>query len=456
MSRGSSASGALLACALFLLSSLPSEGATYLVDRLSDADPAAGGEGSGLAGDLRFCLTHAGSGDVIGFGVVGTVELTAALPVLTFDVAIEGPGASLLIVHGAGGKVFWIGGGTTVLLSGLTVTGGTSSGGGIFNQGTLTLNNSTIKDNTAGNPTNGGGTGAGIWNYANATLTLNGSTVSGNSAVGNLSYAPSRGGGIANDGTLTLTNSTVSGNSASDGYGGGISNSPAGTLTLTNSTVSGNSSPGTGGSGGLDNSGALITGNSIVAGNSDGDLSGDVTSEGYNLFGTTDGGGFAPTDLLGVDPLLGPLQDNGGPTWTMSPLAGSLAINRVPGAAGFPATDQRNVPRPQGPLGDSGAVEVGGTPGVQVVGIAPRSGAASGGTPVVIAGTGFVPAASLTVGGLPAQDVVVANSSAIEASMPALPAGTLNDVVVTNPPSAVLVRGWLADFLDVSAERCLS
>ena len=49
-----------VACALFLLGSLPSEAATYLVDRLSDADPAGGGEGSGLAGDLRFCLTHAG------------------------------------------------------------------------------------------------------------------------------------------------------------------------------------------------------------------------------------------------------------------------------------------------------------------------------------------------------------------------------------------------------------
>ena len=80
-----------VACALFLLGRLPSEAATYLVDRLSDADPAGGGEGSGLAGDLRFCLTNAGTGDVIGFSVVGTIELTTAMPVVTLDVTIRDP-----------------------------------------------------------------------------------------------------------------------------------------------------------------------------------------------------------------------------------------------------------------------------------------------------------------------------------------------------------------------------
>ena len=446
-----------VACALFLLGSLPSEAATYLVDRLSDADPAGGGEGSGLAGDLRFCLTHAGTADVIGFSVVGIIELTAAMPVVTLGVTIQGPGANLLTVQGAGGSVIVVDSGANVTVAGLAITGGVGNGGGILNLGTLTLNNATVHGNTAGDPTNGGGTGAGIWNGVGATLTLNGSTVSGNSAIGNLSYSPSRGGGIANYGTMTLINSTVSGNSASQGFGGGISNSlPTSTLMLTNSTVSANSSPGTA-SGGLDNVGTLIAGNSIVAGNENGDLSGDVASEGYNLFGTTDGSGFDPTDLLGVDPLLGPLQDNGGATSTMSPLAGSPAIDHVPGGSSFPATDQRNVSRPQGPSADSGAVEVGGAPGLQVAGIVPHSGAASGGSPVVIAGIGFLPTASLTIGGIPAQNVVVASSSEIDASMPPLPAGTLHDVVVANSSSsadsplvsAVLADGWLADFLDV-------
>jgi hypothetical protein len=345
---------------LLLLGNSPSEAASYLVDRLTDANPGGGGEGSNLAGDLRFAVTHAQTGDGVTINVAGTIDLAAALPVISRNICIQGPGANLLIVQGAGGSVVSIGSGATVTLSGLTVTGGRSNGGGVFNQGTLTLNDVTIRDNTAGDPTNGEGIGAGIWNYLGATLTLNGCTVSGNTAIGNLSYAPSRGGGVENYGTLTLNNSTVSGNSAVQGTGGGISNSlGVSTLTLNNATVSGNSSPGTSGSGGIDNAGTLIAGNSIVAGNSDGDLFGNVTSEGYNLFGTTNGSGFDPTDLLGVDPLLGPLQDNGGPTATMAPLSGSPAIDRIPGTPGvnFPATDQRGVARPQGRLADSGAVE---------------------------------------------------------------------------------------------------
>jgi len=344
------------------LSRAPSEAASYVVDRLSDLNPAGGGDGSHFVGDLRYATTNAQSGDGIVIDVTGTIDLTAVLPILTRNICIQGPGANRLTVRGAGGSVFSVGVGATVFISGLTITGGSGNGGGIFNQGTLTLNDDTIRGNTAGDPTNGNGTGAGIWNYVDATLTLNGSTVSGNTVIGNLSYAPSRGGGIANYGTLTVTNSTISGNSASQGYGGGISNSLAtSTLTLQSVTISGNSSSGTTGSGGLDNLGTLTTGNSVVAGNSDGDLSGDVVSEGYNVFGTTDGSGFDPTDLLDADPMLGPLQDNGGATATTAPLPGSLVIDRIPGAAGanFPVEDQRGVVRPQGALADSGAVEVG-------------------------------------------------------------------------------------------------
>lgn len=249
---------------------------------------------------------------------------------------------------------------------------------------------------------------------------MTGCTVSGNSAIGNLSYAPSRGGGIANYGALTLINSTVSGNSPSQGFGGG---------------------------------------NSIVAGNADGDLFGDVDSDGYNVFGATNGTGFDPTDLLGVDPLLGPLQDNGGPTPTRAPLAGSPALDRIPGTPGvdFPATDQRGVSRPQAAKADSGAVEAGDSPGFQVTGVAPHSGTAIGGTPITIAGIGFLPGASVKIGGVLAQDVDVLSPTEIHATTPPLSPGTLNDVVVTNPASAasspldsaLLPDGWLADFVDV-------
>jgi len=440
---------------LLLLGNSPSEAASYLVDRLTDANPGGGGEGSNLAGDLRFAVTHAQTGDGVTINVAGTIDLAAALPVISRNICIQGPGANLLIVQGAGGSVVSIGSGATVTLSGLTVTGGRSNGGGVFNQGTLTLNDVTIRDNTAGDPTNGEGIGAGIWNYLGATLTLNGCTVSGNTAIGNLSYAPSRGGGVENYGTLTLNNSTVSGNSAVQGTGGGISNSlGVSTLTLNNATVSGNSSPGTSGSGGIDNAGTLIAGNSIVAGNSDGDLFGNVTSEGYNLFGTTNGSGFDPTDLLGVDPLLGPLQDNGGPTATMAPLSGSPAIDRIPGTPGvnFPATDQRGVARPQGSLADSGAVEYSTAP--VITSISPNSGSASGGTSVTINGLLFQDGASVTLAGIAATGVHVVSPTQITAHTPALLAGTLNDLVVVNPDTtlASLPDAWLSDFLDVPQE----
>ncbi len=273
-------------------------------------------------------------------------------------------------MHGRGGNIFTVAGGATVVLSGVTITGGVGNGGGIFNQGTLTLNDSTVSGNVAGDPTNGGGTGPGIWNHTDATLTLNGCTVSGNSAKGNLSYSPSRGGGIANYGTLTLNDSTVSGNSASQGFGGGISNSlGTSTLALNHSTVSGNSATD---GGGIDNRGTLASRSTLIARNTGGgDLKGNVTSQGHNLIGNSQGGNGYRTDLgdlLDVDPLLGPLQDNGGLTRTRALLPASPAIEHGDGATS-PAFDQRGpgYPRIAGGTIDIGAFEaqaVGNHPGV--------------------------------------------------------------------------------------------
>ena len=336
---------------------------TYIVDRLTDGNPTGGGEGTGLSGDLRYAIAHAQTDDHITFSVTGTINLGGILPSLTHNISIDGPGANLLVVHGAGGSVFGIGSNTTIVISGLTITGGVGNGGGILNAGTLTLDNCAISGNLAGDPTNGGGTGAGIWNYIDAKLTLNNSTISGNSAIGNLSYSASRGGGIANYGILTLNNSTVSGNSATQGFGGGISNSlNTSTLTLNNSTVSDNSA--TGGGGGIDNRGSFNAVNTIVAGNDisspSPDLLGRLTSSGHNLIGNTTGGsGFRPDlgDLLNVNPLLGFLQNNGGPTETHGLLPGSPAIDAGDNAI-CPSTDQRGVARSQGGQCDIGAYEL--------------------------------------------------------------------------------------------------
>jgi hypothetical protein len=212
-----------------------------------------------------------------------------------------------------------------------------SDGGGIANDGTLTVISSILSGNSAGS-------GGGIDSGGPRTLTLTNSTVSGNSAH-------DFGGGIRGGDTLTITNSTLSGNSARSGGGIAYSGTGFDTLwTITNSTLSGNAGSVEGG--GIDGQGTeLHARNTILAGNTSPvgpDMVGSLASSGYNLIGNPQGGsGFDPTDLLNVDPLLGPLQDNGGPTQTMALQAGSPALN-----AGDPnqlgTADQRGVIRTGG------------------------------------------------------------------------------------------------------------
>jgi hypothetical protein len=88
---------------------------------------------------------------------------------------------------------------------------------------------------------------------------------------------------------------------------------------------------------------------------------GEITSFGWNVAADTSCGLTATGDQQGVDPLLGALGDNGGPTPTVLPAAGSPARDAIaPGTAGLCTvglTDQRGVTRPQGPSCDVGAVE---------------------------------------------------------------------------------------------------
>jgi hypothetical protein len=141
---------------------------------------------------------------------------------------------------------------------------------------------------------------------------------------------------------LTVTNSTLSGN-ASDpngGAGGGIFNQ--GKFTVENTIIADN------------------TGNSGLVGASSPDVAGAVTSRGHNLIGNTgDSSGFSTSayDVLGRDPLLGPLQDNGGLTLTMLPLVGSPAL-RAGDVSFATATDQRGLARVVNGTIDIEAVEV--------------------------------------------------------------------------------------------------
>jgi hypothetical protein len=102
--------------------------------------------------------------------------------------------------------------------------------------------------------------------------------------------------------------------------------------------------------------------NSIITGNPGQVLSGALTASGYNLISNSTGGsGYAPTDILDVDPLLGPLADNGGPTLTHALLPGSPAIDAGdPNPADPPEWDQRGPGFPRIANGriDIGAFEV--------------------------------------------------------------------------------------------------
>ncbi len=220
------------------------------------------------AGSLRRAIADAAPGDTIDFnaGLTGqTITLTTGELVVSKNLTVNGPVAGITVSGNNASRVFEISGGVTANMSGLTLAGGNgaNSGGGILNDGILTLTNSTISGNTANNE------GGGIFN--GGTLTVSNSAVSGNSTR---SRAGGIGGGIYNLGTLTISNSTVSGNSTSY-IGGGIYN--LGTLTVSNSTVSGNA---TKGGGGIYNDGGLILSNSTISGNSASYIGGGIFNEG--------------------------------------------------------------------------------------------------------------------------------------------------------------------------------
>lgn len=252
---------------------------------------------------------------------------------------------------------------TTSTFAENTAKGG-NGGGGVFIQGPATITDCTVRDNTSAI---GGG---GIWIQNGGSLVMRGSTVSGNKA--NSSVAS--GGGLFSQGPTTIENCTIHNNRAGSGGGINFSLGPSTIATITHTTITGNQAffaLAAGAGVNITGSGTCNIGHTIVAENSfdtgvsgkGPDISGTVNSLDYNLIGNTSGAtinGSTMGNLTGISPNLGPLQNNGGLTFTRRPNVGSPVRNAGdPAFVGPPNTDQRGAgfARVVGGRIDVGAVE---------------------------------------------------------------------------------------------------
>ena len=411
--------GALYLLLLLAVSLIPfalAQRTTAKGNRPATAITVTNGNDSG-PGSLRQALADANDGDTINFDPsVNIVMLTTAELVITKSITISASPQMVTVARASQTefRIFHVMPGHSVEIDGLTISGGhitgdngggilndnstltiahctvsgnaivsakyvNNTGGGIYNSGTMTLNQVIVNNNNAvycqcgnGVPSGGGisNTGTMIINagtvqsnmgywfaggiYNTGMLTITGSTISDNQ-TGDTGHFGSIGGGIFNDGTMTIQDSTISGNRATlggnlqGGEGGGISGN---NNTITNSTITGNSALHGGGLAGGGNiahttfstnsairdGGALYLtsplqlGNTILkAGVSGANIfnnGGSLITHGYNVC-SDNGSGLlnGPGDQINTDPMLGPLQNNGGPTLTYALLPGSPAID---------------------------------------------------------------------------------------------------------------------------------
>ncbi|MEM6383809.1 MAG: calcium-binding protein, partial [Pseudomonadota bacterium] len=382
----------------FELQSTPTTPQSFVVTTLDDEldfnGPDSNLETMGGAGDLslREAIFLANQNDLTADTITfdtslagGTLTLTQGQLVLTSDITIDGDTtgddkADITISGNDASRVFNVTGtGTDVVLYSLDITNGNASntGGAIYaaGAGSLTIDNSTVRDSVAG--IYGGGL------MVSATsLTLTSSLITGNTAGDD-------GGGVFTNTdlfgtTATITNTTITGNAAgtgSDNSGGGLFNVD-GLLVIENSTISGNTAGISGGVGTFgdsatrtDLSSTIIAGNTATQAGYGNDVGTNRTSNSTNSFtslgnnligdGSFNGTGFFTNgvggDIVGtiatpIDPLLGALADNGGPVQTLALQAGSQAIDAGNNDQNL-TEDARGAPREFGTGADIGAFE---------------------------------------------------------------------------------------------------
>jgi hypothetical protein len=334
----------------------PAQAVTYTVDRTDDATVTAC---TGAANDctLRGAVTNSNASGAVDDYITFTAAVSGQTIVLgsqltvTDQVYIYGPGPAVgpTISGGNVGRVFNadpVTAGESVYLYYLTLTGGNTAGdgGAIYNNdaslgvfaSVLTGNNSTgaagdggaiadggnpgaftlIAGSTLGPNNTAGDTGGGLYGYYSAGFVI-ASTISGNSAADD-------GGGVYTYYNAYAFDSTISGNTAGDDGGGAYIEAPIGgdTLYAVNTIIS-------------DNAAGPATGPDVYG----------IVNAKYSLLENPTGATVVPTgpNVIGADPQLGALQNNGGPTPTRRPAFSSPAVDK--GYAVF-GTDQRNFPRP--------------------------------------------------------------------------------------------------------------
>jgi CSLREA domain-containing protein len=358
----------LLAAALAVtglgLAAAPASAATVVVN--TTTDQSLGSCSSSCS--LRDAVATANSGDTIQIPA-GHYVLTLGDIISENSLTIVGAGARSTVLDGNGaGRIFQFPGfGATVelddlsLIHGLAATPevfGSLAGGALAGIANLTLRRCRL----AGNQAEEGG--AIVWAFG--SLTLDQCTVAGNLATSDFPGQGAGGGIFSVANLVTITNSTLTGNTASVGQGGGAV--VEGVVNLVNVTVTANQAP-SGGGLSLSGSDGSIVANTIIADNPGGDCANsssvvsDHSLDSDNSCGFTDAGSHP-----GVNPLLAPLANNGGPTDTHALLAGSPALDAGNNATCL-ATDQRGITRPQGPACDIGAYEAPATPQSQIAGL---------------------------------------------------------------------------------------
>jgi hypothetical protein len=346
----------LLLGLLLALNSVALARSTWYVNGVSGNDSNNCLSSTSPCKTIGHAISLAAAGDTIR---VGPATYTENL-IVGSNLTLVGAAATTTIIDGGGINIVVTisNANAHVSISNVTIRNGSGRpGGGIFNNGILTVNRCTVSGNIArGTPS--GGLGGGIHN--GGTLTVNNSTVAGNQVSG--VFGAGFGGGIGNSGTAIVTNSTISGNTSS-GWGGGIGNL-GGNVSINNSTVAGNKEIYS--VGGIANySGTVTLQNSITANNSGADCytRTAITSNGYNLSGDGTCAFSGPGDKNNVDPMLGPLQNNGGPTQTMALPSGSAAADAgnpggcTDGLGHLLKSDQRGKPRPD--KEDTGGCDMG-------------------------------------------------------------------------------------------------